>query len=160
MASPWAELTGGAPTTDWARHDSTTGSCRVAGGLGSAPRRPTLPERPDPPSRGVRARFVAGVVVLWVAVDWPMDRLGDDYLFSAHMAQFVLVTMVAAPLLVSGIPTWLQVELVRPGARVVRFLGRGPVALGFFQVVLVATHLRQTRKGARATVRDHLIAST
>ena len=103
--------------------------------------RPTLPERPDPPSRGVRARFVAGVVVLWVAVDWPMDRLGDDYLFSAHMAQFVLVTMVAAPLLVSGIPTWLQVELVRPGARVVRFLGRGPVALGFFQVVLVATHL-------------------
>ncbi|GJM36705.1 MAG: cytochrome c oxidase assembly protein [Acidimicrobiales bacterium] len=103
--------------------------------------RPQLPGPPDLPGRGVRARFAAGVVVLWVAVDWPMDRLGDDYLFSAHMVQFVMVTLVAAPLLVSGVPTWLQVELVRPVARVVRFLGRGPVALGLFQVVLVATHL-------------------
>ncbi len=103
--------------------------------------RPHLAGPPVRPSRGMRARYAAGVVVLWFAVDWPMDRLGDDYLFSAHMVQFVLVTMVAAPLLVSGVPTWLQIELVRPGARVVRFLGRGPVALGLFQVVLVATHL-------------------
>lgn len=100
-----------------------------------------LPGPPDPPGRGMRVRYVAGVGVLWVAVDWPMDRLGDDYLFSAHMVQFVMVTMIGAPLLVSGVPTWLQVELVRPVARMVRFLGRGPVALGLFQVVLVATHL-------------------
>lgn len=103
--------------------------------------RPKLPGPPDPPSRSERARYAAGVVVLWIAVDWPMDRLGDDYLFSAHMVQFVMITMVAAPLLVSGVPTWLQMELVRPVRRVVRSLGRGLVALGVFQVVLVATHL-------------------
>lgn len=103
--------------------------------------RPKLLGPPDLPSRGVRAKFSAGVVVLWIAVDWPLDRLGDDYLFSAHMVQFVMITMVAAPLLVAGVPVWLQAELVRPVRRVIRFLGRGPVALGLFQVVLVATHL-------------------
>lgn len=100
-----------------------------------------LAEPTPAPSRAMWSRFVAGVVVLWLAVDWPMDRLGDDYLFSAHMVQFLLVTMVAAPLLVSGVPPWLQTELLGPAHRLVRYLARGPGALGLFQVVLVGTHL-------------------
>ncbi|MDW3178681.1 MAG: cytochrome c oxidase assembly protein [Acidimicrobiia bacterium] len=103
--------------------------------------RQKLAEPTPPPSRAMWSRFVAGVVVLWFAVDWPMDRLGDDYLFSAHMVQFLLVTMVAAPLLVSGVPSWLQTELLGPAHRLVRYLARGPGALGLFQVVLVGTHL-------------------
>ena len=103
--------------------------------------RPKLAGPPPVPSRATRVRFAAGVAVLWFAVDWPLDRIGDDFLFSAHMVQFLLITMVSAPLLVSGVPTWLQCELVRPIHPVVRRLARGPIALGLFQGVLVGTHL-------------------
>ncbi len=103
--------------------------------------RPKLPGPPPMPGRASRFRFVSGVVVLWVAVDWPMDRLGDDYLFSAHMVQFLMITLISAPLLVAGTPTWLQVELTLPIRGILRRLGRGPAALGLFQVVLVVTHL-------------------
>lgn len=100
-----------------------------------------LPGEIPAPSRAVRTRFGFGIVILWFAVDWPMDRLGDDFLFSAHMVQFLLITLVAAPLLVQGVPGWLQLEVLRPIIAIVRYLVRGPGALGVFQVVLVGTHL-------------------
>ena len=100
-----------------------------------------LPGPPAPPSKATVSRFAVGLGVLWVAVDWPLDRLGDDYLFSAHMVQFLIVTMVAAPLFVTGIPVWLQRELTSPLGSSFRHLTRAPVALATFQVVLVATHL-------------------
>lgn len=99
-----------------------------------------LPEPPPMPTRNVQVRFAAGLTVLWFAVDWPMDRLGDDYLFSVHVAQFLLITMVAAPLLVLGVPVWLQAIALGPAVGIVRRLSRGPIALGLFQLVLVGTH--------------------
>ncbi len=103
--------------------------------------RPRLPGPPPPPTRRSQICFVAGLTVLWFAVDWPMDRLGDDYLFSVHVTQFLLMTLVAAPLLVSGVPVWLQAVVLGPAAAIVRRLARGPIALGLFQLVLVGTHL-------------------
>lgn len=103
--------------------------------------RTQLPGPPPPPNRAMKTRWFAGLGVLWLALDWPMDRLGDDFLFSAHMFQFVLVTMVTAPLLVSGSPPWLQVAVTQPFARALRPLQKPVVALLSFQVVIVGTHL-------------------
>ena len=100
-----------------------------------------LPGPPPMPGWAMRARFGGGLALLWLAVDWPLDRLGDDFLFSAHMVQFLLVTMVSAPLLVAGAPVWLQEALLGPATGVVRRLSRAPIALGLFQLVLVGTHL-------------------
>ncbi len=100
-----------------------------------------LPGEIPAPSRAVCAKFGSGLAILWLAVDWPMDRLGDDFLFSAHMVQFLLITLVSAPLLVQGVPGWLQLELPRPIIAILRYMARGPGALGVFQVVLVGTHL-------------------
>jgi putative membrane protein len=49
--------------------------------------------------------FAAGLVVVLVALDSPVERLADDW-FWAHMLQHVLLMMVAAPLLVLGAP-WM-----------------------------------------------------
>ncbi|MEP6297185.1 MAG: cytochrome c oxidase assembly protein [Ilumatobacter sp.] len=103
--------------------------------------RPRLPNPPPMPSVAQRGRFALGPVVLWLAVDWPLDRIGDDYLFSAHMVQFLLITLISAPLLVVGLPSWLLVELTHPVRGLIRILNRAPVALILFQVVLVGTHL-------------------
>lgn len=100
-----------------------------------------LPNAPSPASISAKIRFAVGLAVLWIAVDWPMDRLGDDFLFSAHMVQFVMVTMVAVPFLIVGIPTWLQREVLLPVLSLVNSLTRPVIALGIFQAVLVGTHV-------------------
>ncbi len=50
--------------------------------------------------------FIIGMVVLALAVQSPLHHLADRYLFSAHMAQHLLLTLVVPPLLLLGIPTW------------------------------------------------------
>lgn len=47
--------------------------------------------------------FVAGVVVMLFALISPLDTLGDEYLFSAHMLQHLLLELAVPPLLLLGI---------------------------------------------------------
>ena len=57
--------------------------------------------------------FVVGMLVMFVALASPLDELGDEYLFSAHMVQHLLITLVAPPLLLLGTPGWLLQPLLR-----------------------------------------------
>jgi putative membrane protein len=74
--------------------------------------------------------YVAGVVVLLLALLSPLHMLGDDYLFSAHMLQHLLLMQCVPPLLLVGLPPAvvrqaLQYPLVR---KVERVLGHPWVA--------------------------------
>ena len=60
------------------------------------------------------ATFTLGVLVLFLALVSPIDAISDRYLFSAHMLQHVLLTLVAPPLMVLGTPDWLIRPLLRP----------------------------------------------
>lgn len=51
--------------------------------------------------------FLAGILVLLLALESPLDVLGDTYLFSAHMLQHLLLELVIPPLLILGIPASL-----------------------------------------------------
>ena len=57
-----------------------------------------------PPPRWRQRSFAIGLVAVAVAVISPIDALGEA-LASAHMVQHLLLMMVAAPLLVLGVPT-------------------------------------------------------
>ena len=46
-------------------------------------------------------------MVLLLALATPLDVSADHYLFTAHMVQHLLLTLVAAPLLLIGTPGWL-----------------------------------------------------
>jgi cytochrome c oxidase assembly factor CtaG len=59
--------------------------------------------------------FAAGVLTLLFSLVSPLDVLGDRYLFSAHMAQHLLLTLVVPPLLLVGLPLRLVSRLVRLG---------------------------------------------
>jgi putative membrane protein len=97
-------------------------------------------------SPGASARkatlFSLGVAVLWLGADWPLHDLAEGYLYSMHMVQHLLFTLVAPPLLIAGLPDWLLREILRPRAvsRVVRFLTRPLVALIVFNGVLLFSH--------------------
>ena len=60
------------------------------------------------------ATFTAGVLVIFVSLLSPIHELADTYLFSAHMVQHVLLTLVAPPLLILGTPVWLVRRILRP----------------------------------------------
>ncbi len=56
--------------------------------------------------------FVAGVLVMLLALESPLEELGDTYLFSAHMAQHLLLILVVPPLMLLGIPRWLAQRIL------------------------------------------------
>lgn len=95
------------------------------------------------PDAASKMRFyLAGMLALWVATDWPLGLLGASYLASAHMAQYLLYTLVAAPLILLGIPEWMarrvlgRLRLYRVASRLSRPLAAGVV----FNLALVFTH--------------------
>ena len=87
--------------------------------------------------------YLLGVLVLWLAADWPLGALGAGYLLSAHTAQYLLFTLVAPPLLIAGTPPSALRRMIRPSwaARIARFLNRPLVAFAVFNTVLLASHL-------------------
>lgn len=56
--------------------------------------------------------FIAGWLTLALTLVSPLDTLGRYYLFSAHTAQLFLLTTLAAPLLLLGLPEWLVERLL------------------------------------------------
>ena len=104
------------------------------------------PGPPDPAEAAAQRRqlwfFLAGVAAFWVASDWPLGVLGAGYLASAHMVQFMLYTLVAAPLMVLSIPEAMARRILAR-LRLYRLVTRltQPVAAGLvFNAILVATH--------------------
>lgn len=89
-----------------------------------------------------RWQFGSGVVVFWLATDWPVGTLGAGYLASVHMVQWMLYTSIVAPLLLLGMPEWMAERFVdRLHLRTaLRTLSRPLVAGVLFNVVLIATH--------------------
>ena len=111
-------------------------------------REPGAGQRPRP-----RWRVVAGwggVVLVWLALDWPIGTLGAGYLSSVHSTQFLLLTFIAPPLLLLGLgprasghgaPAGSGTAAARPGARPrSAVLGILAAAL-LFNVVVIATHM-------------------
>lgn len=100
------------------------------------------------------AQFLSGMLVFWLASDWPLGTLGAGYLASAHMTQFLLYTLVAAPLVLLGMPSWLFVEILdrtRLRSLAVR-LGRSVVVAGaIYNLVLISTHAPGTVEALRTS---------
>src|SRR4030067_2135587 len=86
--------------------------------------------------------FSLGVLTLYIAGGTPGHDINEQYLFSVHMVQHLLFTMVAAPLLLVGTPAWLWAGLLRrPGVMpVARLLTNPLVALLGFLGALLLTH--------------------
>jgi putative membrane protein len=78
------------------------------------------------------ASWCAGVLVLFVALISPVDRLGEQ-LASMHMVQHLLIADIAAILLTLGLTRWI----LRPATRRIHRIERaaGPFASPWFGVV-------------------------
>jgi putative membrane protein len=94
-------------------------------------------------SRGNIAAFVGSMLMLWVASDWPLHDISEEYLYSAHMLQHMMLSFFLPPLVLLATPTWLLRVLVGNGRayQVLRFLTRPVVAAVVFNAVVIISHI-------------------
>lgn len=85
---------------------------------------------------------VTGIVLLWVASDWPMHDIGEKYLYSVHMVQHALLTLAIPALALVATPRWLADLILGQGKvrRVVRILSLPVVAGIAYNAMAMAVH--------------------
>lgn len=106
--------------------------------------------RPGAWPAGRSVAFAAGLVATLVALAWPLAWRAET-LLSAHMLQHLVLTLVAAPLVVLGAPLSLALQASRKQLRArlaqivrsrpVRFVTHPVVTWSAFTGTLLATHL-------------------
>jgi putative membrane protein len=97
----------------------------------------------DKPSPGRMISFFAGLLVMFASLNGPLHDLSDDYLFSAHMVQHLLLTLVIPPLLLVGVPGSMLRPVLskRYVAPVARFFTRAPITFAVFNLSIAGWHL-------------------
>jgi putative membrane protein len=90
-----------------------------------------------------RPLFYSGLAVIFLALNGWLHDLSDYYLFSAHMVQHLLLTLVAPPLLIAGTPGWmLRPALGWPAVGpLAKWLTKPAHSFAIFNVVLAGWHL-------------------
>lgn len=93
---------------------------------------------------GERGYFIAGVVSLWLSLDYPLGPIAAGYLASAHALQFLIITMISTPLLLLGSRTGFdaRVAAMSEGSRDRLQVPFHPiVAAIIFNAVVAASHV-------------------
>ena len=100
-----------------------------------------VPPGVPPVSRLQAVSFGLGAFTLLLASDWPIHDVAEGSMYSVHMVQHLLYTLLAAPLLLVGTPGWMmRLALPGPLLRVVRWWSRFIPALVLFNVMIIITH--------------------
>ncbi len=87
--------------------------------------------------------FVGAISLLWVASDWPIHDLAEEYLYSVHMFQHMVLSYFVPALALLATPNWLFQLLVGKGRtyKVVSWLVKPVVAAVIFNMVVMASHI-------------------
>jgi putative membrane protein len=94
-------------------------------------------------SRRQKGWFIAAVALLWLAADYPMHDIGEQYLYSVHMVQHLLIAFVVAPMFLLATPEWLARLVVLDEGVVSRWIRRlaRPVPAGvIFNALVIFLH--------------------
>jgi putative membrane protein len=95
-----------------------------------------------PPTLLQQVAFHFGTFIGLIALISPLDKLGDEYLFSAHMIQHLLLMFITAPLWLVGTPGWL-VDAMIPVSfkKFARWITSPLPAFIVFTGIMVAWHI-------------------
>lgn len=94
-------------------------------------------------SRWRRVLLVATLLLLWATLDWPVGPLGAGYLMWVHAAQFLVLAMIAPPLLLLGLGNegaaiFARSRIMGP---LVRIGTRPLIAMILFSAVMIISHV-------------------
>ncbi len=93
-------------------------------------------------TRSQKRWFALGIVLLWVAADWPMHDIAEEYLYSVHMFQHMVLTFFVPPVMLLATPEWLARLVIGDGwaGRWFLKLARPVPAAVVFNAIQLATH--------------------
>jgi putative membrane protein len=90
--------------------------------------------------------FWAALAFMTAATVWPLHDIAEQRLYSGHMFQHLVLTMVVPPLLLLSCPTWLAELFVASGGRlwrIVRVLATPILAFSLFNAFNMLSHMQQ-----------------
>ena len=93
--------------------------------------------------RGRVLTFLLGLLLVWGALDWPIGTLGGGYLASMHSVQWLMLSQVAPPFLILGVPpsAWHLLGATPRWKGVLHRAAGGIFGLVVFNAVLLVTHV-------------------
>lgn len=165
--APWV-LTLGAPGLDrltffgFEVHVSVLVGCLYLAGvyaLMTGPARKRYGWDDPPPSAWRKASWYFAVGLIFFALNGPLHEFADEYLFSAHMVQHMLLMIIMPPFLILGLPPWLiRRALDRPRVRRVAGVLTNPfVAYTLYNVVFIGWHFPDAYNLALSNHAWHII---
>jgi len=87
-----------------------------------------------------RVQFFSGAGMLFVFAFWPIHDIAEDYLFSVHMLQHNVFSLIMTALLLLGTPAWLLSWVIRPIVPLLRKLTRPLPATLLFNGFIAVSH--------------------
>lgn len=102
-----------------------------------------VPEGQPAVSRANLISFGAAMLLLWAASDWPLHDISEEYLYSAHMVQHMMLSYFVPPLALMATPTWLARVLLGEGKlyRTVKWFTHPVVAGVLFNGAVMIIHI-------------------
>jgi putative membrane protein len=141
----------------WSIHPSTVIGLAALAALYLWRARSTDAEHPLSVARKIS--FFSALLVIFGSLNGPIHDLSDTYLFSAHMVQHLLLTMLMPPLIIYGVPGWMLRPLLRN--RTVLAIAQRvtkPVAcFVIFNLVIALWHLPVFYNAAMANHNIHIV---
>jgi len=68
---------------------------------------------PQGPTPAQRLAYFSSLALLFLTLNGPLHDLSDFYLFSGHMVQHLILTLVVPPLMIFGTPGWMLRPMLR-----------------------------------------------
>jgi putative membrane protein len=98
---------------------------------------------PQGPSPAQRLAYFSSLALLFLTLNGPLHDLSDFFLFSGHMVQHLILTLVVPPLKIVGTPGWMLRPMLRKPAlfATARKLTSITSCFVLFNVVLAFWHL-------------------
>ncbi len=140
----------------WSIHPSTVLGIGALGGLYAWRGRQANAE--NQLTVGQKASFISALFVIFVSLNGPIHDLSDTYLFTAHMIQHLLLTMLMPPLLILGVPGWMLRPPLknRAVASIARRLTSPVACFAIFNLVIAGWHLPVFYNAAMANHNIHI----
>lgn len=103
--------------------------------------------------------FYLGLIVTYLAVGSPLDQLGEQFLFSAHMTQHMLLIYCSSTLFIYGTPAWLVDWLLEPSivCKPMRVLTHPACGGLLFTFVYTVWHVPTLYEAALQDKRIHIL---
>ena len=90
-----------------------------------------------------RNAFITAIFLLWMGSDWPVHDIAEEYLYSAHMFQHMVLSYFMPPLVLLAIPKWMFDAVFGSGKTraIINWLANPVIAGVMFNVVVMITHI-------------------